>query len=216
MERRHVIKRLTGLAALAFLPKQHLYALHQKKPIHIVGLGSAGTKVMNLFYSMGLGDKYTAITDPRGCDLPAGVQINPYHHKLTPRERVWQEFYNPQSIVPFKFPENVKKVFSEDHRFVLLAGLGGYTATHMSRGIIPLLQVHKKDFKAVLSLPFKFEGTEKFKFAEEVKIHIGDSVHVRYFDCETIREKYGNSPIRAAFNKADEEMLEVYSKIKWI
>jgi len=63
MERRKALKNLSGLAALAFLPKQHLFALQQKKPLHIVGLGSAGAKVLQLIKSKGYGDIYTAIND---------------------------------------------------------------------------------------------------------------------------------------------------------
>jgi len=213
MERRQAIKNLTGLAALAFT--QHLYVLDQMKPIHVVGLGSAGTNVMNLFHSLGIGDIYTSISDYKGSKLPNGVHLSPYCPGLTPRDRVLQELYQPESIIPFHLPEDTKKLFRKDQRLVLLAGLGGYTATHMGKEIIPLFIEKGIDFKAVFCLPFKFEGTKKWKFAEELIIGVGQLAQVKYFDCEIIRKEWGNLTIRKAFEKVDQEMLKIYKSNQW-
>lgn len=214
MERRQVIKRLTGLAALAFLPKQHIHAMQQKKPIHIVGLGSAGTRVMELCYNSGLGDVYSAITNSSECELE-GVQVIHYKHELSVRERVLQEINHPEAIVPFALPDETLNIFTADHRYVLLAGLGGYTGTHMSKEIIPLLQRQGKDFKAIFSLPFVFQGKNVVEFAKEVIDQYFDLPQIKFFNSELIREEYGDMPIKSAYKKVDEELLEIYKRYKW-
>jgi len=209
MDRRKALRNLTGLAALAFLPKQHLFALQQKKAVHFLGIGSAGTKVLHLFQKREMGDHFTSINDGRSA--MADTHFIQYSHPMTERDRVIQEYYHPDTIAPFVYPEEVKDIFQKDQSYVLLAGLGGYTATHMSKAIIPQLLERNIDFKAVFSLPFAFEGKKKLDLAKEiVEMSLG-LPQIRFVDNEAMRKNMGNLSIREAFRKIDEKMVEEYA-----
>jgi len=207
MERRKALKNLSGLAALAFLPKQHLFALQQKKPTHIVGLGSAGTKVLQLIKDKGYGDIYTAIND--GEDLHDGSHFIHYSDSMTKRDRLLYEYDHPEATFPFSFPDEVRQVFQRDQKYVLLGGLGGHTATQMSKAIIPYLKQENISFKAVFTLPFIFEGNRKMAFAGEVVDMSNGNPNIRFVDTETMRPNMGNLTIREAYRKVDERMVEI-------
>jgi cell division GTPase FtsZ len=212
MERRKALKNLTGLAALAFLPKQHLFALQQMKPLHIVGLGSAGAKVLQLIKSKGYGDIYTAIND--GEDLNDGTRFIHYRDYMTKRDRLLQEYDHPEATLPFSFPDEVRQVFQRDQKFVLLGGLGGHTATQMSKAIIPYLKQENISFKAVFTNPFIFEGKRKMAFAGEVVDMSKGNPHIRFVDTESMRPHLGKLTIRAAFKKVDERMVETFVEMQ--
>lgn len=213
MERRQVIKNLTGIAALAFLPKQHLFAMQQKKPIHFIGLGKAGTKVLNLFHERGLGHYYTAITDPERVNVSADVKMINYRELLPAHELREDELFFCDPIDSSAFVKESKEILKADHKYVLLGGLGGFTTSRIGRSLFPLLQQEGKVFQAIFSRPFIFEGKQKMNLANEVLVLANHMPQIHHFDNDIIRTKFGNLGIREAFRKLDEEFVEEWKKL---
>ena len=207
MNRRNALKSLTGLSALAFLPKQHLFALQQKKPIHFVGLGKAGSNVMMHIQGLEKEAQYSAITSPGHLKPSQHVKLMPYvPHQLTSyRERLKMELYFPEDLEPFQLPPETSKLFEADHHYVLLTGLGGYTGTHFCDNLIPFLQETNKAFTAICSVPFRFEGKKKMDMAMEVVNRFYAIPQFQYFQNEAMREKFGNRTMNEVFSRLDEE-----------
>lgn len=213
MQRRGVIKKLTGIAGLAFLPKQHLFALQQEKPIHFIGLGKAGTQVLNYFYERGIGHHYSAIADPCRINVIGSVQLIPYHQLLPSKQVQENELFFCDPIDSSEFKEGAKTLFIQDHKYVLLGGLGGYTTSLLSRSLIPILRDEGKAFNAIFSRPFLSEGKQKMKLANQALALLKKMPQVHYFDNDIIRIKYGDLCLSEALKKADEEFYEEWKKL---
>jgi cell division GTPase FtsZ len=107
-------------------------------------------------------------------------------------------------------PNEVKALLNENHKYLLLAGLGGYTGTNMTEQITSLLRRNKKNFMAICGLPFYFEGQVRRLHADRVKIKLQTLANFKYFELQNIREKYGNLLMKDAFQKADEQSYLIY------
>ena len=106
--------------------------------------------------------------------------------------------------------KEVKAVFKEHDRYILLAGLGGYTGTYMVDLLIPWLQGQRKEFAVLCSLPFDFEGEKRRAYAREVLEKYQALPNCKSFDFESVKKKYGNKTIKEAIEEFYLLFKEIY------
>lgn len=75
MNRRELIKGITAVGAIAILPSA-LSIVQSKKQTHFVGLGDAGTKAVELFFTKGVEGKFTCISDFENEDQRPGIVLS--------------------------------------------------------------------------------------------------------------------------------------------
>lgn len=209
MNRREAIKITTlfGLSAFA-IPK--IDALNKSKTqFHFIGLGSAGSNMVKYFHSKGLKGKFTCISIPSG-DYSDDIQFIPIipppvqtrfsrikgFHGLSDRYR------------EHPIPEVVEKLFKNDEKFILLAGLGGNTGSFLSFKLSEMLRNNKNDFFLLNTLPFRFEGRPKGVKAK----YISDKLPSNCLTCdlERMRKEFGNMTILEAFQKGDNKVYKLF------
>jgi hypothetical protein len=68
----------------------------------------------------------------------------------------------------------------------------------------------KKEFRAICSTPFTFEGQKKMKLAKEVVDQFSSLPEFSYFEFEAKRNVFGNLGIREVFKKLDREFYGIW------
>ena len=101
-------------------------------------------------------------------------------------------------------------IFNSNDVFVLLSGLGGYTGTFMTEELTLLLNQRRKLFLTISSLPFKFEGQKRRLIAENTLNKLKSMDRFQYYELENLKTKYGNLTLKDVFEKANEELYEIY------
>jgi cell division GTPase FtsZ len=180
------------------------------KIFHFIGLGGAGSNLVELIYKKGLQGKYTIITDPERRVLTSDINFIKYvpnaesTRLMSERRVIKLADYEHFVLIPTK----VKDVFKNEDNYVLIAGLGAYTGTLLTVALTKILQENKKPFIIVCSLPFDFEEKRQV-FANEVKERLQNSTNFHYFDLNTLRKDYGKLPIKIMMEKAQEELYNL-------
>ena len=174
--------------------------------IHFVGLGGAGCNVLETFYRRGIKARYTCITDPERKHLPKDIHSI---HYCSPKDEAMRGTLADMSV-PLVLPENVKAVFSENHKYVLLAGLGSYTGTYMVEELNIWLKENNKDFMSICSIPFRFEGDLRTKHAERLKNKLQSLPNFKYFELDILMEKFGEKSFPKGLKIAADEMYKLF------
>ncbi|MDP2890644.1 MAG: hypothetical protein Q8P34_16980 [Bacteroidota bacterium] len=198
MKRREVIKGLGVLGVLAFLPDITATGNHASTQLHFVGLGQGGTNAMVHIYKKGIDAKYSCITGPYVSHLkpemeylffetPQDYRINGIHYKI-----------------PLELTPEMKVLFSENHRYVILTGLGASVGTGLIGSLLTFLNTERKSYFAICSLPPKNEGRSKREYTEEKKAEIEGISNVIFFDHQDIREECGLLPVKETFEIGNE------------
>ena len=123
MKRRELIKGLGILEAMTFIPGILTGGNHSNTQLHFVGLGQGGTNAIMHIYEKGIKAKYSCITGPYVSHLKPGMEHLFFE---TPQDyRILGIHYKkPMDITP-----EMKAIFSEDHRYIILTGLGASVET---------------------------------------------------------------------------------------
>jgi cell division GTPase FtsZ len=215
MNRKEAIRNLTVLGALTLAPGSLLFGNHKKKTTHFIGLGWAGTKVLETFYRKGVNGKYTCIHERKS-------EILAIHHVpfISPKKSYFSKKYDKEIIYGSDFnqklimPNVVTELFKKNERFVLIGGLGHYTGTYMVEELTLMLHESKGDFLTICSLPFEFETPGRQK-AIEVFEKLKHIPNVTYFDMNTFGEKQRNTHLPKIFEMSHEEFYVIYDKNKF-
>ena len=152
-------ERNAELRALGISRYEDDYNKSPDKTTHFIGLGGCGCNVLQFFHKKGLVGKYTGITDLGERILYPGIN----YISFTPPRYDPFNLSNPRVLFPdmrqkLVMPEEIKDLFRENHRYVLIAGLGGYTGTKMVEELTHWLDDVGRVFVTICSLPFYFEG----------------------------------------------------------
>ena len=212
MNRKEAIKGLTTIGIMATIPSLIKFVDHRKRNIHFIGLGGAGSKAMGQIYKQGAPAIYSYITDIEHFKSNSIINFIPY--EPVERKTSHIEIYSntepglKQEIV---LPENVKELFNKNDTYILLAGLGGFTGTKVSESLIYWLRENKRDFHAILSLPFGFESKRR-NYAQKVKEKYHKFPNVYFFDNEVLREQFGNKPIAETLASSDREFYKIVKR----
>ena len=95
--------------------------------------------------------------------------------------------------------DELKKVFENNERFILLAGLSGFTGTKLTAALNEYLKIKNKDFILICSLPFDFESDPRKSNAQIVVNNLKNKSNFEFFRLQAIREQYGNLKLKDAF-----------------
>lgn len=171
---------------------------------HFIGLGGAGTNILNGFFKKRQKGKYTYITSGKREHFSS--EINFIFYK--PPKMKWDEV--PDISKPLILPEEIKALFTANHKYVLLAGLGGYTGTYMLKEIVTLLKEENKDFLVLCTLPFAFEGLPRKQYSEQFKNLFPSFSNLKYFKNEEIKIKYGQKTFAEGFEITNNELYKLF------
>ena len=127
MNRRRAIKTLTSLAAMVCFAKFELLRKPGPFKIHFIGLGGAGSNIIEHIHKKGINARYTCITSPERPHLPADIEFilfgpagHDYHtYKVEMKD--------------LEISDDIQNLFKGDSMFVLFAGFGGTTGTNLDR-----------------------------------------------------------------------------------
>ncbi|MEI7527148.1 MAG: hypothetical protein WCJ95_22550 [Mariniphaga sp.] len=182
------------------------------KTTHFIGFGQGGCNTLELFFRKGINAKYTGITEPGNPTLSDGINFIPftpprfeaYKHG---KETILKSDMNQQLIMP----DVVKDLFIENHRYVLLAGLAGYTVTYMVEELTLWLNEIGKVFLTICSLPYFFEGDTRNKVAERSFVKMRSIYNFRYCDFNMLMDQFENdTKLGKAFEIGIEKLFDIY------
>jgi cell division GTPase FtsZ len=141
-----------------------------KDLIHIIGLGGGGSNAMEYIHRKGVQAKYTYITDRQRLYLPKEIDFIQFRPPLKNKIQFPKEFAGfsdvNQEII---LPEGIRSLFFENQKYILLSGLGGNTGTLLIHKLSYWLEISRKDFAIIVSLPYHFEGIERPVLATTLK-----------------------------------------------
>ena len=163
MKRRELLKGLGAMGALALLPGILAIGNQIGKKLHFVGLGQGGTNAMLYIHEKGIEANYSCITGPYVAHLKPGMEHLFFE---TPQDyRIGGIHYKK----PLGITSEMKAIFSEDHRYIILTGLGASVGTGLISSVLDFLNTEQKNYHAICCLPSLNMGRAKRIYAEERK-----------------------------------------------
>lgn len=230
MERRELLKGLGAMGALALLPGILAVGNQIDKKLHFVGLGQGGTNAMLYIHEKGVEAKYSCITGPYVSYLKPGMEHLFFETPMDYRIK-GIHYKKPMSIT-----SEMKAIFSEDHRYIILTGLGASVGTGLISSLLDFLNAEQKNYHAICCLPSLNMGRSKRTYAEEKKAEIEGRNNVLFFDqqivaygllCDTTVYKKvqfsdgstfilanGHSSIDQIFDWGDESFYNYFESVK--
>lgn len=147
MKRRELIKGLGVLGVMAFLSEIPAMGNDANTQLHFVGLGQGGTNAMVYIYEKGIAAKYSCITGPYVSHLKPGMEHLFFE---TPQDyRIGGINYKK----PMAITAEMKAILSEDHRYIILTGLGASVGTGLISSVLDFLYTEQKNYHAICCLP---------------------------------------------------------------
>ena len=204
MNRRRAIKTLTALAAVVYLPKFELFNNSRPLKFHFIGLGGAGSNIIEHIHKKRINARYTCITSPERPHLPDDIEFI----QFGPADHDYHTY--KVEMKDLEITDAIQNTFNSDSMFVLFAGFGGTTGTNLTRQLSAMLHQKDKKFMIIYTMPFKFEGTSRNVFALKTEQAMDGISNVHSFNLEVIRQKYGNVTLNVAFEKADEFCYQLF------
>ncbi len=175
--------------------------------IKVLGVGGGGSNAVNHMFKTGINGVDFAISNTdiqsmEACEIDIKLQLGP----VTTEGRGAGSIPEVGKEACIESIDNVRDFLSNNTKMVFItAGLGGGTGT----GAAPIIAKAAKDMGiltiAIVTLPFKFEGTRRIRQAyeglEDLKKNV-DSILI--ISNDKLRMMYGNLPISEAFAYADD------------
>ncbi len=214
MNRRKALKTIMAMGAISVSPQMLLGKNKPSQQFHFVGLGNSGCNIARYFLSQNPKGKFTCITHSKPKNLDSRIQFI----QIPPIGKIIHPFGNPYHIVSnpdaeIKLNHEVLQLTEGNDKFVLLAGLGGFTGSKLAQQLTLRLHEENKFFQTICSLPFTFEGTKRRKNALKVLNPIKELPQVKYFELDSLKQKYEDLILSKCFERGDMEIWEVYRKI---
>jgi hypothetical protein len=157
----------------------------------------------------------TVVNDPDDADIPAGINLIPFQSpkilKFTGKKG---DIYFPDMDQPLDLPDELTGLFQENCRFVLLAGLGGYTGTKMAEALSLMLHKEQKDFLTICCVPFSFEGRNRLKIAREAMERMKTIPNCHFFELDLLRNEQEDLMLSEAFPAGDRYFYRIISRLQ--
>jgi cell division GTPase FtsZ len=209
MNRRKALKTIGILSSLILLNKIAISAKQQNKKLHIIGFGGAGNNMLEYIHKKGVLADYTCISNPiRNC-TESNINFIQFiqpgkHYKFNNTS-----FHIPDMDKDLIIPQEIINLFKSDKKYVLLAGIGGYTGTKMIENLS--LHLHKKniEFTSIATIPLSYEGKLKKEYANNVINNCKHINSMNYINLDELRNKIGNTLRSDFFNMADETAFDI-------
>jgi hypothetical protein len=183
--RRDALKRLAAIGALAFVPSVALWSSPAEQTTHIVGLGGAGLQLLPYFQKRLPDARFTCIDT----ELPDTKPEN-------------MEFITVN--LASNLYETIQANFGSNDHYVLLAGLGGTTGTHLAEQLSSWLHRNQQSFMTICSLPFTFQGAAMRLHAEQAAARLSSLPGFHCIDLDEIGKPHGHLLMGEVFEKVDE------------
>ncbi|MGQ1911808.1 hypothetical protein ACT3CE_18795 [Marinifilum sp. RC60d5] len=211
MKRRNAIKNMMLISALPLIPIE-LFALNKaSKPIHFVAVGDAGTRILEYIKQKEKSALYTTVNflcdDTDLADDINSIILNQPVHK-----KYGKHIIIPDLTAKCDFPEELVKLFSTGHRYIIVAGLGGSTGTYWTKYIQKHLANNHLDYEIYCSLPFRFEGKTQRERAMFAHKDLLDDKHYYFLELEETRQKHQQLQLVEAFYMGDISIHQLYKK----
>jgi len=209
MNRRDLLKLLPRLGAITMVSNDRLFALPKSKQIHFIGLGNAGSEALKHIYSKGIVGKFTSVNDISTSipDINFIKFVAPPDKWISKGDKLIRISKMNNEII---ISDELKKVFENNERFILLAGLSGFTGTKLTAALNEYLKKQNKDFISICSLPFDFESDPRKLNAQIVVNNLKNKSNFEFFRLQSIREQYGNLKLKDAFLLGNEFFYKIY------
>ncbi len=174
------------------------------KNFHFIGLGQAGSMILEHTFKKGLHGRYTCVSRPERFSNPMGLNLMEFqppldeHFKNTRYPEAWTD-----KSVPLIVPGKIMDIFNENEYYILVAGLGGYTGTKFSLRLSEFLSETGKHFSIIVTLPASFEGNKKNNMANDALNQLDNyNCHVAKYE---ITDRNKNIPFPEYYKNVDEE-----------
>ena len=171
-----------------------------RSQVHYIGLGQAGTNVLVHFHNKGLSGIYTCFTNHFTDHLSKDMTHHPFRSD-----------HSCASNDPGIFTSELEDALSQEHYYIIIAGLGGSVGTCLIQPVIRFLERRNNPFKVICSMPFYFEGRSRIKFAAEIKSRISEYKNIFFFDHNNLINNK-QTTVREAFKQGNEQFYKLYSQ----
>ncbi|PRY98280.1 hypothetical protein [Marinilabilia salmonicolor] len=211
MNRRKAIKSIMAIGAISASPQLLLGKTESTSPTHFIGLGKGGYHIVQHFLKQNPKGKYTCISYYKPQKLDPRIQFV----QIPPSGKVIYPFgdpfhFPPQPGAKVQLTNEVLQLVKANDKFVLLAGLGGFTASNLAKELTLMLHAENKDFQTICSLPFTFEGTKRRQNATKALSAIKHLPQVKYFELDSLKQKYGDLALSNAFDRVSREFWDTF------
>jgi len=184
---------------------------------HFIGLGSAGANAVKYIWSQWMKAQFTVVNDQRGADIPEGIKLIPFiSPKILKFTGKYGDFYDPDMAQPLELPDELSELFNQNCRFVLLAGLGGYTGTKMAEALSLMLHNSQKDYITICSVPYRFEGRNKQTIALQAIEQMKTIPNCHFFELDQLKDEQEDMLLCDAFPAGDRYFYKIISKLLMI
>ncbi|WP_010662943.1 FtsZ/tubulin family protein [Marinilabilia salmonicolor] len=210
MNRRKALKTIMAIGAISASPQLLLGKTESTSPTHVIGLGKGGYHIVQHFLKQNPKGKYTCISYYKPQKLDPRIQFV----QIPPTGKVIYPFGDPFHLPPepgkkIQLTNEVLQLMEGNDKIILLAGLGGFTASNLAKELTLVLHAENKNFQTICSLPFTFEGTKRRKNATKALSAIKHLPQVKYFELDSLKHKYRDLILSNAFARGDREFWEV-------
>jgi cell division protein FtsZ len=207
--------RIKALKELCFEDWLSKIKISTNTETHIIGLGSGGTNAVKYLWSQLIKGRFTVVNNPDSADIPAGINLIPFHSpkilKFTGKKG---DIYFPDMDHPLELPDEFTGLFREDCRFVIFAGLGGYTGTKMAEALSGMLQKEQRDFLTLCSMPFSFEGRSRLAHTREAMNRMKTIPNCHFFELDLLRNEHDDLMLSEAFPAGDRYFYKIINKLR--
>jgi len=192
------------------------YPANETSIIKVIGVGGGGSNAVNHMFRQGIRgvEFYVANTDIQA------LQMSPVPNKIQIGVNSTKGLgagANPErgKTAAMESKDEIRNILANNTKMVFItAGMGGGTGT----GAAPVIAQIAKEMGiltvGIVTFPFMFEGKPKYKRAEEGLAELRancDAVIVILNN--RLKEIYGNTSVKEAFNQADEVLTKAAKSI---
>lgn len=214
MNRRKALKTLSIVIAASYFPIDVFTNTISQKPKHFIGLGDTGYHIINSIYEDEKlsNTHFTYIIDEESMSIRSEMAcIKSSGSPIIKNLNIKNSDMKENSSELLFSQQKLKELFSSNHQYILIAGLGGKTGSFWMAYLTDFLMKTNVDFLCISNTPFYFEGKNRLALAQRIVDKYENTPQFRSFSLNTIREKYGNLTLGQAFAKADRMLYKLVS-----
>ncbi|MDO9551523.1 hypothetical protein [Rhodonellum sp.] len=212
MKRRNLLKALAltlSFPATAFGKSR---SKHNLREIHVVGLGTVGSRwVADHLQGYNL-SSITLISDRQPDQMPENARFFSFYPPLEVYDCFEEKrFLKTELQLDRELDlEIVDFLEGKKGMVLLIAGLGKFSGSVLCRSLAGKL-CHRKNedsLRCLVTAPFAFEGSQAGKRGQEVSDFLLSNNLDAPVLLENLRTVHGNIAVRSAFKKGDDLMME--------
>lgn len=179
------------------------------RKINFIAIGTAASYVLDRFSDYYIYADYYAFDYKFNIGALTNRYIKTLHTKPPCEYRNIDSKHWKLPVVP----NEIQKLLIKDEFYIIITCLGSYTGTFLGESLFNKLIAKEYNFSAICSIPFRFEGKLRIDKANRVKERFKTYSQFRFFECEDVRENYGNVSLTQAFEVCDVEMCKIINSI---